>query len=85
MPGAFDGASQLALLALGQAGFLAGFYLSVLVHIALQGLEILVVKKGYVGPVLKYLCHSFSLKGDVIEVDRLVADVFDHNIFVFLA
>ena len=66
MPGALDGAGQLALFALGQAGALARFYLAVLVNVALQGFKILVVKIGYVGPVFKYLCQLFSLERDVV-------------------
>jgi hypothetical protein len=57
MPGAFDGSGQLALLGFAQAGALALFYLSVLVNVTLKGFKVLVVKKGYVGPMFKYLCH----------------------------
>jgi hypothetical protein len=62
VPGTLDSGTQPTLLTFGQAGLLAGLDLSVLVHVALQGLEILVVKKRYIGPVLKYLCHCFLLK-----------------------
>jgi hypothetical protein len=57
MPGAFDGSGQLALLGFAQAGALALFYLAVLVNVTLKGFKVLVVKKGYVGPMFKYLCH----------------------------
>jgi hypothetical protein len=59
MPGALDGPGQLALFALGQAGALARLDLSILVDVALQGLKVLVVKKRYVCPVFKNLCHYF--------------------------
>lgn len=56
--GTLDGLGQLALLAFGQAGFLARFNLPVLVDVALQRLEIFVVEIGYVCSVLKNLCHT---------------------------
>jgi hypothetical protein len=57
-----------------------------LVNVALQGLKILVVKKRYVRPVFKNFRHLFSLKWDIVEVNRLVADIFDYHVLVlFLA
>ena len=58
---ALDGGCQTALLALGEAGLLAGFDLAVHVYKALQGLEVLVVKVWYVSLVLKNLCHGCLL------------------------
>ena len=55
MARALDCTSQLALLTLGQAGSLARLNLSVLIDIALQGFEVLVVKIGYVGSMFKNL------------------------------
>ena len=65
MASAFDGASQLALFALGQAGLFARFYLPVLVDVALQGLKILVVKVSYVSPVFKNLRHKNPPSSDL--------------------
>ncbi len=63
MARALNRARQLPLLALGQTGLFARFDLAVLVDVALQGLEILVVKKCYVCPVLKNLSHlTFSFQ-----------------------
>jgi hypothetical protein len=61
VPSTLDGDAQTALLALGQASLLAGFYLPVDIHVTLQGLEVLVVKKRYVSLILKYLCHKLLL------------------------
>jgi hypothetical protein len=57
MSSPLDSNAQTALLTLGQTGLLASFDLSVHVHVALQGLEVLVVKKCYVCAVFKDLCH----------------------------
>jgi hypothetical protein len=56
--GAFNRFGQLPLFTFAQTGSLAGFDLSVLIDVALQGLKILVVKKRYVSPVFKYLSHK---------------------------
>jgi hypothetical protein len=58
VPCALDSYAQVTLLTLGQAALLAGFDLAVLVYVALQGLEVLVVKVSYVSAVLKNLCHG---------------------------
>src|SRR5256885_9223711 len=47
MPRPLDSDAQTALLAFGEARLLASFNLPVDVDVALQGLEILVVEKGY--------------------------------------
>lgn len=60
MASALDSSSQTALLALGEAGLLACFDLSINVYIALQSLEIFVVKIWNVGALLKYLCHNLN-------------------------
>jgi hypothetical protein len=61
VPGALDSDAQAALLTFGQTGFFAALDATVLVHIALQGFEIFVVKKRYVSLVFKNLCHSLLL------------------------
>ena len=57
MPSPLDSHAQMPLLTLGQTGLLALLDLSVLVNVTLQRLKVLVVKKGYVCPVFKNLCH----------------------------
>lgn len=59
MPSPLNSHTQTPLLTLGQTALFATFDLSVLVDVALQGLKVLVVKKCYVSPVLKNLCHYF--------------------------
>src|SRR5690606_21462645 len=58
--GALHSAGQLSLLRFSQASLLAGFYLTKLVYVTLQGFEILVVKICYICTMLKNLCHVFS-------------------------
>src|SRR3990167_490885 len=84
MSSPFDSSGQLALFALGQTGFFARFNLAVLVNVALQGLKILVVEVGYVGSVFENFCHFSILKRDIVEVYRLVAYIFDNNVFFAL-
>ena len=55
---ALNGNRQTALLVLLQASLFAGLYLAKLVYIALQGLEVLVVKICYVCLVFKNLRHN---------------------------
>jgi len=57
-----DAGAQLTLLALSKASLLASFDLSVNIYVALQGLEVLVVKIWDVCLVLKNLCHYGSPK-----------------------
>jgi len=58
VPCTLDSYAQVALLTLGQTSLLTSLDLAVLVYVALQGLEILVVKVSYVCTVLKNLCHK---------------------------
>lgn len=57
MPSSLDSHAQAPLLAFAQAGFLACLDLAVLIYVALQGFEILMVKIRYVCSVLKNLRH----------------------------
>ena len=57
MTSALDSNAQMSLLTFGQTSLLASFNLPVYVYVSLQCLKIFVVKKGYVGSILKNLCH----------------------------
>jgi hypothetical protein len=61
MSGALDSHRQAALLVFAQTGLLASLDLTKLIYVALQGLEILVVKIRYVCLVLKNLSHDALL------------------------
>ena len=61
MAGTLDSFCQLTLLAFGKTGLLTSLDLSVLVHIPLQGLEILVVEVWNVCSMFKNLCHFFLI------------------------
>jgi hypothetical protein len=53
-----DGGAQATLLAFGKTGLLASFDLAVNIYVALQGLEVLVVKVSDVCLVLKNFSHA---------------------------
>lgn len=82
---------KMTLLTFSQTGLLTSFDLPVYVYVSLQCLEVLVVKEGYIGSILKYLCHlgflidSYCLERNVIEVNWLITNVFDLDIIRFLS
>ena len=83
MTSPFDGSGQLALFRFGQASLFTGFNLTVLVDVALEGFEILVIEVGYVSLVLEYFCHYLSfLKWYVVEIDRLITDILYYDVLV---
>jgi hypothetical protein len=58
VPGALDSHAQTALFVLFETRLFAGLDLSELIDVALQGLEVLVVKICHVCPMLKNLRHN---------------------------
>ena len=57
MSGPLNCLGKLTLLTLSQASFLTSLDLSILIHISLQGLEILVVEKWNVTSMFKNFSH----------------------------
>lgn len=57
MTSPLDSGAQTALLTLFQTSLLARLDLTKLIDVALQGLEVLVIKIRYIRAVLKNLCH----------------------------